>query len=148
MAESVGDQFVFTNIIPSNMSRLELYEGYKWLLQRLYDYGHFRERAMALVLNKGAAFKSQLFAGVSDVRLLLRIFASCVFLASPKRAWLTLSMIAETAWKRPAALRDAVTLAFMHKHMYEYMRETSRRLDLLIAELKSVGDAGMLPVQD
>ena len=32
MAESVGDQFVFTNIIPQGMSTRELYEGYKQLL--------------------------------------------------------------------------------------------------------------------
>ena len=29
IAESVGDQFVFTNIVPGGMSRLELYEGYR-----------------------------------------------------------------------------------------------------------------------
>lgn len=38
IAESVGDQFVFTNIIPQGMTRVELYEGYKTLLERLYGY--------------------------------------------------------------------------------------------------------------
>jgi len=47
--------------------------------------------------------------------------------------------------EKKITLREAVTLAFMHKHMYEYMRDTSRRLDQLIAELKAVGEAGMLP---
>jgi len=145
IAESVGDQFVFTNIVPQGMSRIELYEGYKWLLQRLYDYRNFRERAMALVLHKGNSLQSKLFAGYSDFQLFLRIVWTCILSASPRRAWFTLSMIFEAALKRPAALRDAVTLAFMHKHMYEYMRDTSRRLDQLIAELKAVGDAGIVP---
>jgi len=35
ISESVGDQFVFTNIVPKGMSRLELYEGYRRLLNRL-----------------------------------------------------------------------------------------------------------------
>jgi hypothetical protein len=52
ISESVGDQFVFTNIIPKGMSRLELYEGYRRLLSRLYDYGNYRRRAMALILHK------------------------------------------------------------------------------------------------
>ena len=33
IAESVGDQFVFTNIVPQGMSRTELYEGYQRLLR-------------------------------------------------------------------------------------------------------------------
>jgi hypothetical protein len=33
-------------------------------------------------------------------------------------------------------VRQALTLALMHKHFYEYVRETSRRLDALILELR------------
>src|SRR5712691_916818 len=49
IAESVGDQFVFTNIIPEGMSRLQLYEGYKNLLARLYSYSSYRRRVMQLI---------------------------------------------------------------------------------------------------
>lgn len=58
--------------------------------------------------------------------------ASC----APRRAWLTLSMFLETACRRPRALRHAVTLALMHKHFYEYVRDTSRQLDALILKLR------------
>src|SRR5262245_11367727 len=51
IADHMGDQFVFTNVIPQAMSRLELYEGYKRLLQRLYDYRNFRRRTMSLILH-------------------------------------------------------------------------------------------------
>jgi radical SAM superfamily enzyme YgiQ (UPF0313 family) len=140
LAESVGDQFVFTNIVPQSMSLLELYEGYKRLLHQLYGYRNYRRRAMALILQKGAALQ-RLVAGRHDLALFLRVVWICILRASPRRAWLTVSMILETALRRPRALRDAVTLALMHKHFYEYMRETSTRLDGLIRELRQLPDA-------
>jgi hypothetical protein len=42
----------------------------------------------------------------------------------------------ETALRRPKQFRQAVTLALMHKHLYEYMRETCKRLDELARELR------------
>jgi radical SAM superfamily enzyme YgiQ (UPF0313 family) len=142
VAESVGDQFVFTNIVPRGMSREELYEGYRRLLGRLYAYRNYRRRSMAFLLNKGALLQSRLLAGREDLGIFLRVVWSCVLRASPRRAWLTLSMILETALRRPAALRDAVTLALMHKHLYEYMRDTSRRLEALVRELREPAGAG------
>jgi radical SAM superfamily enzyme YgiQ (UPF0313 family) len=145
VAESVGDQFVFTNIVPERMSRLQLYEGYRQLLDRLYDYRHYRRRAMAFVLGKRALLQSRLLAGRADVALLLRMAWTCVLGASPRRAWLTVSMLVETALRRPSGLRDAVTLALMHKHLHEYVRDTARRLDALIAELRQTAGAPLLP---
>src|SRR5688572_28394402 len=72
IAESVGDQFVFTNIVPSAMSRLELYEGYQTLLRRLYDYRHYRQRAMDLILNSGPALGSSLLARRDDLAVMRR----------------------------------------------------------------------------
>jgi radical SAM superfamily enzyme YgiQ (UPF0313 family) len=144
VAESVGDQFVFTNIVPRGMSRLQLYEGYRHLLTRLYGYRSYRQRAMALILGRGARQKSEPLAG--ELALGLRILWSCVLRASPRRAWLTLSMLLETAVRRPTAVREAFTLALMHKHLWEYVRDTSRGLDTLIAELRDAPmTVGLLP---
>ncbi len=146
VAESVGDQFVFTNIIPKGMSRLQLYEGYQQLLHRLYDYGNYRRRAMALILNRGEALQSRLMAGHEDVALFARIVWNCILRASPRRAWLTVSLILETMLRRPGAVRQAITLALMHKHLYEYVRDTSEQLDALIEELKTFpAGAGLMP---
>jgi radical SAM superfamily enzyme YgiQ (UPF0313 family) len=146
ISESVGDQFVFTNIIPKGMSRLDLYEGYRRLLNRLYDYGNYRRRAMALILHKGGVRQSRYFGTYEDVGVFLRILWTCILLASPRRAWLTLSLIVETTLRRPRAIREAVTLALLHKHLYEYVRDTSRQLQALIEELKTgPWAAGMLP---
>ncbi|HSL51391.1 MAG TPA: radical SAM protein [Candidatus Deferrimicrobiaceae bacterium] len=136
IAESVGDQFVFTNIVPAGMSRRELYEGYRTLLRRLYGYRNYRRRAMALILNRGGLRGSRLVAGRDDLAVARRILWTCLLRASPRRAWLTLTLCLETACRRPRALRHALTLALMHKHLYEYVRATSRRLDAVIRELK------------
>ena len=141
IAESVGDQFVFTNIVPGGMSRLELYEGYQALLRRLYDYRHYRQRAMDLILNGGPALGSGLLARGDDLTVMLRIVWTCILQASPRRAWLTLSMCLETACRRPRAIRLAFTLALMHKHFYEYVRETSSQLEILIRELRTTQPA-------
>jgi radical SAM superfamily enzyme YgiQ (UPF0313 family) len=145
IAEHVGDQFVFTNIIPVGMSRLELYEGYKRLLHRLYDYGNYRERAMALILNQGTAMQSKLVASKKDLAIFFRLLWHCVFRAPRRRAAMTLRLMLETAIKRPRALRQALTLALIHKHLYEYVHEITQHLDALIEELRTLPDVGMLP---
>jgi hypothetical protein len=136
IADSVGDQFVFTNIMPSGMSRLDLYEGYRSLLKRLYDYRHDRQRAMALILGRGPSRGSRVLTRGDDLAVFARIVWHCIVRASPRRAWLTLSLCLETAWRRPRAIRDALTLALMHKHFYEYARKTSRQLEALIHDLR------------
>ncbi len=77
--------------------------------------------------------------------ILLRVLWTCILRASPRRAWMTFSMMLETAWRRPRQIRLAVSLALMHKHLYEYVRDTSRHLDRLIDEMRRLPDAGMLP---
>lgn len=141
IAESVGDQFVFTNIVPGGMSRLELYEGYQTLLRRLYDYRAYRRRAMDFILNRGTLLSSRMVARRDDLAVLARIMWTCILRASPRRALLTLSMCLETAWRRPRAIRHAFTLALMHKHLYEYVADTSRALDELIHELRREAEA-------
>lgn len=146
IAESVGDQFVFTNIVPLGMSRVQLYEGYKQLLQRLYGYGNYRRRAMQLILSKGGRIREDLLTSASDMAILRRILWHCVLATSPRRAWMTLSLIFETLLRRPRALREAITFALMHKHLYEYMRDTCSELDQLIREVRELPDEmRMLP---
>jgi hypothetical protein len=141
IAQSVGDQFVFTNIVPQGMSRLQLYEGYRDLLRRLYSYRHYRRRAMRLILTKGHQARTKLVASRQDLRIFARVLWTCILRASPARAWMTMSLLLETALRRPRALRDAVTFALVHKHLYEYMRDTCVRLDELAGQLRELPDA-------
>jgi radical SAM superfamily enzyme YgiQ (UPF0313 family) len=147
IAESVGDQFVFTNIVPLGMSRLQLYQGYKVLLQRLYSYRNYRRRAMQLILSKGTQIKGRLVASSQDFGIFRRVMRDCILLASPRRAWMTLSLMLETALRRPRAMRDAISFALLHKHLYEYMTDTCARIDELIHELQELPEQiEMLPV--
>ena len=149
IAESVGDQFVFTNIVPHGMSRVQLYEGYKHLLQRLYSYKNYRRRVMQFILHKGVQIETRLLAGGQDLPIFRRVLWHCVLRAGPRRAWLTISLMIETALRRPRAFRDAVTFALIHKHFYEYMRDTCRQIDQLLYELKQFPDElRMLPESD
>jgi len=135
-AESVGDQFILTNIVPKGMSREELYQGYSKLLERLYSYGNYRQRVMQLILNKGSLIQDRIVARRQDFAILARVMWHCVLRASPKRALMTLSLMGETLVRRPKAIKVAITLALQHKHMYEYMRETCRELEHVVEQLK------------
>jgi radical SAM superfamily enzyme YgiQ (UPF0313 family) len=139
-AESVGDQFVLTNVIPKGMSTAELYEGYRKLLARLYSHRNYRKRVMQLILNKGTQIESRVIASRQDLAIFARVLWTCIVGASPRRALMTSSLLIETLIRRPRALRDAVTLALIHKHLYEYMRETCARLDELVIELQAAAN--------
>ena len=41
-------------------------------------------------------------------------------------------------------MREALTFALQHKHLYEYVRDTSKQLDELIREIRA-GGGGLLP---
>ena len=141
VAQSVGDQFVFTNIVPAGMSRGQLYDGYRRLLERLYSYRNYRRRVMQLLLHKGRQIETKLVSSREDLRIFRRVLWNCILRASPRRAWMTMSIMVETLLRRPRALREAVTLALMHKHLYEYMRETCRRLESMANELRGSAEA-------
>ena len=148
MAGSVGDQFVFTNIVPLGMTRVQLYEGYKVLLQRLYSYRNYRQRTMQLILSKGTQIKGRLVASSQDFGIFRRVMRDCILRASPRRAWMTISLLLETALRRPRAMRDAISFALLHKHLYEYMTDTCARIDELIYEIQDLPEhMEMLPVQ-
>ncbi len=135
--EYTGDQFVFSNVVPAAMSRLELYQGYKHLLARLYDHTNYRERAMAFIREQGEGVRVRVSAGPHEVRIFLRVLWTCVLLAPPRRAAMTLRMLGETLLRRPGSMRKAVVLALMHKHLYEYAQFVQAELDRIIEALRA-----------
>ncbi len=147
VAESVGDQFVFTNIVPAGMSLADLYRGYRSLLERLYSYRSYRRRVMDFILNRGKLVERRLVTSAQDLAIFARVLWHCVLKASPRRSWMTLSLLIETLLRRPAAFRDAVTFALLHKHLYEYMRDTSRRLERLLRELPELPEPVPAPLR-
>jgi hypothetical protein len=138
LAESTGDQFVFSNILPKSMSRLELYRGYRTLIGQLYDFRHYKRRTLDFVLHRGTQVKGASGASVNskESRIFLRILAETVLRGGPRRAWFTLSLLATTLVRRPSAFKEAVSFAIVHKAFSEYMERLCLHLDFAIAEIE------------
>ncbi|MCC6848679.1 MAG: radical SAM protein [Deltaproteobacteria bacterium] len=141
VAESVGDQFVFSNILPKTMSRIDLYKGYRALIADLYDFRNFRRRTLEFILNRGRQVGDGFRVRQEEWLLLGRILRDTVVAASPRRAWFTLSLLGTTLWKNPSRLADALGFAIVHKGLYEYMQHLDRHLERVIREIEERGEA-------
>jgi radical SAM superfamily enzyme YgiQ (UPF0313 family) len=136
VAESTGDQFVFSNIVPRQMTRLELYRGYRSLIRDLYGFEAFRRRTLAFVLNRGAQVNRGLNIRRGDLRLLGRVLWHTVVTGGPSRAWFTLRLMLGTLVRRPAAFKEACSFAVAHKALSEYMHALGGQLDEAIAGME------------
>jgi radical SAM superfamily enzyme YgiQ (UPF0313 family) len=136
LLESLGDQFVLSNILPKRMTRLELYRGYRWLLHQLYDFRNYRKRTLAYLLNRGRLASGGLNLQAGDLRRLVSILRDTMLRASPRRAWFTLSLLVTALLRRPSAFKDAVAFAIVHRAFHEYMDALVERLDAAIEELE------------
>ena len=137
IAESTGDQFVFSNILPKAMSRIELYKGYRTLIAELYDFHNFRARTLGFILNRGRQVGSGLALGREELRLGARVLRDTILAASPRRAWFTLSLLGTTLLKRRAVFADAMAFAIVHKALYEYMQSLDHHLERVIGEIEA-----------
>ena len=78
------------------MSQLELYRGYRWLMEQLYDFRRYRERTLAFLLERGHQVHRGANIRKGDLKRLARILRENVSPADPRRAWFTLSLLAAT----------------------------------------------------
>ncbi len=137
VSESTGDQFVFSNIFPKSMSRLELYKGYRALIGDLYDFENYRKRTLDFLMHKGEQVAQGIHLQAGELHTLGRILWQTVLRAGPRRAWFTLSLLGATLVRRPSVLKDAVSFAIVHKAFHEYMEALARHLDFAIAEIEN-----------
>ena len=140
IAESVGDQFVFSNILPKAMSRIELYKGYRKLIAELYEFRNFRKRTLGFILNRGRQVGEGLAIRREEMRLAGRVLRDTLLSTSPRRAWFTLSLLGTTLMKRPGALADALAFAIVHKALYEYMQQLDHHLERVIGEIEAAAE--------
>lgn len=126
---NTGDQFIMTNIVPKSMTSQQLYDGYRVLIGRLYDFDNMKSRIMDYLLTRGAQVKEKLYLNRGDVKIAWRVLRDCVLFTSAKRRRFTLSVLAETLAFRPSAIKEAITVAVLHKHFYEYMQDVCRQLE-------------------
>jgi radical SAM superfamily enzyme YgiQ (UPF0313 family) len=143
LGESTGDQFAFSNIVPKAMTRLELYRGYRALLDELYAYRPYRRRALAFLLHKGRQVGRGLRVRRGDLALLGRVLRDNVLLGGPRRAWFTLSLLGVVLLRRPSVFADAAALAVTHQAFHGYVTELDRHLDRWIERLAAEPLAGV-----
>jgi radical SAM superfamily enzyme YgiQ (UPF0313 family) len=146
VAESTGDQFVFSNIVPVQMSRIELYRGYQRLIRDLYSFDAFRRRTLAFVLNRGAQVNRGMNIRKGDLRLLGRVLWHTVVTGGFARAAFTLRLMLGTLLRRPAAFKEACSFAVTHKALAEYMEALGRKLEDEIRLLEAKPQRASLPL--
>jgi len=134
---NTGDQFIMTNIIPKSMTSRQLYEGYRDLIGRLYDFDNMKSRVMDYLLTRGAQVKEKLYINKGDMRIAWRVLRDCILFTSSSRRRFTLSVLAETLAFRPSAIKEAIVVTVLHKHFYEYMQDVRRQLEeYVVSELR------------
>ncbi len=134
---STGDQFVLSNIEPAGMSRVELYRGYRWLMDQLYDFANYRARTLAFLLERGHQVHRGTNIRKGDLTRLARILRENLSPADPRRAWFTLSLLGATLLRRPGAFKEAVSFAVVHRAFHSYREALADQLDRQIAELEA-----------
>lgn len=129
LTEANGDQFALSNIQPVLMSRRRLYEGYRWLVAQLYDFGNYRERVLEFLMNRGVQVHGGRNIRRGDIGRLLRVLWGTVVRGGPRRAWFTLSLLAETLLRRPSVFKEAVSFAVVHQAFHAYMERLTAKLE-------------------
>jgi radical SAM superfamily enzyme YgiQ (UPF0313 family) len=137
LASSSGDQFVLSNILPLSMSRLELYRGYRRLLEQLYDFRNYRARTLAFLMTRGSQVTRGRNIRGGDLARFARVLRETLWRGGPRRAWFTLSLLGATLLRRPGAFKEAVSFAISHRAFHGYVAALAARLDAAIAELES-----------
>jgi radical SAM superfamily enzyme YgiQ (UPF0313 family) len=139
---SGGDQFVLSNIVPKQMSRLELYRGYRWLVDQLYDFENYRERTLAFLMSRGGQVHGGRNIRRRDARRFVRVLRDTVLTGGVRRARFTLSLLFTTLWRRPAVFKEAVSFAIVHRAFHLYMEALASQLDRAIEELEAGPETG------
>jgi radical SAM superfamily enzyme YgiQ (UPF0313 family) len=137
LADTEGDAFVLSNILPRSMSRLRLYRGYRRLIHDLYDFRHYRARTLDFLLHKGQQVAEGLRVRPGELRLLGRILRDDLLRAGIRRAWFTLTLLGATLLRRPSVLKDAIAFVLVHRAFHDYVTAVTARLDRAIAEIEN-----------
>jgi radical SAM superfamily enzyme YgiQ (UPF0313 family) len=101
----------FTNIAPKAMTQLELYRGYRELLAELYSVERYAERTRALLFEgMGDQVERRSNYRLADLGTTWRVLCELALRLPRDRAWFTVRLLIETAWRRPKAFREAGSL--------------------------------------
>lgn len=121
--KNMGPARARTNIIPKQMSRLELYQGYRWLLDKVYSWDAFAERICGFVtLAKDANVVDQPIS-VDPRQLSRSLDLDAAATLAVER------MIEHTAATAPQMMKRAKDLIVQFGQYYGTIRDTIADLD-------------------
>jgi radical SAM superfamily enzyme YgiQ (UPF0313 family) len=126
----------FSNIDPAGMTRVELYRGYRKLINEIYSVDNFRERMMAFLLSRGEQVNKGRNLKLEDFQLLGRFLLSAFRDEPPARRNLVLGTLATILWKRPSAFKEAGSYLLGFLSLARYVETLTERLDQTIEELE------------
>jgi radical SAM superfamily enzyme YgiQ (UPF0313 family) len=141
IAETTGDQFVFSNIEPFAMSRLELYRGYRALIADLYSPERFGERTRAFLFARGQQANRGRNITLWDIRFLGRFLVHTAWNEPSERMRFTYRLLGEILLRRPQAFKEACSFALSYQSLARYVEELCRDLDRAIAEIEQRANA-------
>lgn len=132
--KNLGHARTYTNILPKQMTRVELLEGYHWLLTNVYAWSSFAERVIAfvdLVRNPPAP------NAITDAITLEEIIAQVPETAEAARA--ISQMVSHTLATKPGLLRKVKILILQHASYYLTICELLPQIDRQI-RLEKLGE--------
>ena len=141
IAETTGDQFVFSNIEPFAMSRLELYRGYRALISEQYSTEKFGERTRAFLFARGQQANRGRNITLWDVRFLARFLVHTARNEPGERMRFTYRLLAEILLRRPQAFKEACSFALSYQSLARYVEALCADLDKAIATLERESSA-------
>ncbi len=127
-----GDQFTFTNIVPRQLSRRQLFAGYKALLGQLYDEESYLERASSFIAARGPVSVRCGAPAWRELQTFARFVWSRLTTVRRPGSRMALKLLVRAALSRPSELRTAVTLALTHQHFRSYVDDLAGDLDRAI----------------
>jgi len=142
----IGDQFVFSNIVPASMSRRELYLGYAKLVERLYEPAAFADRVLRFLAIRGptpsGATRARHLVASVGWREVVRVLARVVMnlgVRDPARAHFTFGLCFRAMRLSPRAVPEALAFAVWHKALADYVDE-------LVVQLRSASEENHHPL--
>jgi len=111
------------NIVPKNMTKHQLVEGYRWLVKQLYSYDNYAKRVIGAL--RQFERKSSIpfyFPTRWQLKVVWRTFRYYLFTLDRQRRNFFLKILSYTVKHRPYMFVEAMTyiVSFKHLHLYTY----------------------------
>lgn len=111
------------NIVPKNMTKTQLVEGYHWLVKQLYSYENYAKRVIGALrqFERRSSIPFH-FPTRWQLNVVFRTFRYYLFTLDRQRRRFFLNILAYTVKHRPYMFVEAMTyiVSFKHLHLYTY----------------------------